>query len=440
MVHKPTLIIHGASSYTATELLAYLDTHPQGDQFEFILAGRTEAKLESKNDGLSTRREVVAVDLSDERSVEQLVEKGDVVVNLAGPFRLFNAEALIAECARTGKHYIDLTAETDWLRTDIIPKYNYLASKTGACIIPSCGFDSVPSDMVLYNALSTLQARYPNESITRSLSMFKVRGTVSGGTLASIYSMGELSPEERDTSEWAQVPSNGSSRRPQLTYTLPSIPALSTLTSRIGAFFFMYPYNRTLVRRSWFLSRLDEAQQPSKASDANDGASGKKEPVHGPKLIYEEAMDVGGSKWFSMLVTAFMGTVLGLVIGSSLIRRVLKYFLPSGMGGTPEQLRNGKTSLLSVAHTTSPNIFIETTYIGEGDPGYWHTCHLLAECALSLVLPPPEGTHLPPLGQRGGCLTPSTALGGVLVQRLRDSGKVKMESRLIMLDEGKKRR
>lgn len=59
--------------------------------------------------------------------------------------------------------------------------------------------------MVLYNALSTLQARYPNESITRSLSMFKVRGTVSGGTLASIYSMGELSPEERDTSEWAQV-------------------------------------------------------------------------------------------------------------------------------------------------------------------------------------------------------------------------------------------
>ena len=84
MVHKPTLIIHGASSYTATELLAYLDTHPQGDQFEFILAGRTEAKLESKNDGLSTRREVVAVDLSDERSVEQLVEKGDVVVNLAG--------------------------------------------------------------------------------------------------------------------------------------------------------------------------------------------------------------------------------------------------------------------------------------------------------------------------------------------------------------------
>lgn len=84
----------------------------------------------------------------------------------------------------------------------------------------------------------------------------------------------------------------------------------------------MYPYNRTLVRRSWFLSRLDEAQQPSKASDENDGASGKKEPVHGPKLIYEEAMDVGGSKWFSMLVTAVMGTVLGLVIGSSLVSQL----------------------------------------------------------------------------------------------------------------------
>lgn len=68
-----------------------------------------------------------------------------VVADALGPFRDFNAEALIAECARTGKHYIDLTGESDWLGNDIIPKYNYLASKTGACIIPSCGFDSVPS-------------------------------------------------------------------------------------------------------------------------------------------------------------------------------------------------------------------------------------------------------------------------------------------------------
>ena len=108
------------------------------------------------------------------------------------------------------------------------------------------------------------------------------------------------------------------------------------------------------------------------------------------------------------------------------------------------RLRNGSTALLSVAHTTRPGTYIETTYTGQGDPGYWHTCHLIAESALALVLPPPEGTCLPPLGQRGGCLTPSTGLGMVLVRRLRESGKVAMESRVIVVDddddEGKKRR
>lgn len=82
--HKPTLVIHGASSFTATELLSYLDSHPQGDQFEFILAGRTRSKLEAKNAELGIKRQVEVVDLTDERSVRALVEKGDVVLNLAG--------------------------------------------------------------------------------------------------------------------------------------------------------------------------------------------------------------------------------------------------------------------------------------------------------------------------------------------------------------------
>jgi short subunit dehydrogenase-like uncharacterized protein len=84
MTRKPTLIIHGASSFTATELLSYLDSHPQGDQFDFILAGRTLSKLQAKNAELGIEREVATVDLSEEASVRGLVERGDVVVNLAG--------------------------------------------------------------------------------------------------------------------------------------------------------------------------------------------------------------------------------------------------------------------------------------------------------------------------------------------------------------------
>ena len=86
-----------------------------------------------------------------------------------------------------------------------------------------------------------------------------------------------------------------------LFYTLPSLPGLSTLTSRIGAFFFMYPYNRTIVRRSWFLSRTAEAGGASAAGEKG------KEPVHGDSLQYEEAFDVGGGKLRSALVTFAMG-------------------------------------------------------------------------------------------------------------------------------------
>lgn len=81
---EPTLIIHGASSYTAKELLKYLESHPDGRSFEFLLAGRTKAKLDKVNEGLKKAREVVVVDLEDEGSVKRLIAKGNVVINLAG--------------------------------------------------------------------------------------------------------------------------------------------------------------------------------------------------------------------------------------------------------------------------------------------------------------------------------------------------------------------
>lgn len=83
-MHNPTLIVHGASSFTAKELLRYLDSHPDAGSFEFILAGRTKAKLDKANEKLKKKREVVVVDLEDERSVKSLVARGEVVINLAG--------------------------------------------------------------------------------------------------------------------------------------------------------------------------------------------------------------------------------------------------------------------------------------------------------------------------------------------------------------------
>lgn len=64
---------------------------------------------------------------------------------------------------------------------------------------------------------------------------------------------------------------------------------------------------------------------------------------------------------------------------------------------------------------------------------------MLAESALSLVLPPPEGTSLPPLAGIGGVLTPATGMGQVLVERLRKSGKVIIDSEVVEKSRGSKK-
>jgi short subunit dehydrogenase-like uncharacterized protein len=81
---KPVLIIYGATSYTAKELLLYLDSHPQQDEFDVILAGRNEEKLKAAASKLKKRHEIATCQLNDEEAVKNLVGKGNVVINLAG--------------------------------------------------------------------------------------------------------------------------------------------------------------------------------------------------------------------------------------------------------------------------------------------------------------------------------------------------------------------
>ncbi|WVQ94909.1 hypothetical protein IAU59_001995 [Kwoniella sp. CBS 9459] len=436
---KPTLIIYGATSFTARQLILYLDNHIDGKLFDFILAGRNASKLEATNNKLAGgKREIGVCQLDDEEGVKELVAKGDVVVNLAGPFRWHNAEALIKECARTGKHYVDLNGESAWLATEIIPRYHDLASSTGACIVPSCGFDSVPSDITLYTALKTLQTKYGKQAtIADSTSFFKLKGgSMSGGTIQTMYSVAELPKDQRRSGEFDLVPKSAplASRRstiPSLAYAL-DIPGQ---VRRFASFFFMYPFNRTIVRRSAYLSTL--VDKPGTEGSSNDAASA--EPVHDltKEMNYGEGIDTGRGKWGSGLFTAGLFFAFGLFFGSSLVRKLASYILPkAGEGATDENLHKASYVVTNVS-TSNPlpdsgkTVKVLTTFKAHGDPGYLSTCYLLVESALSLVLPSTTPSSLPPLAKIGGCLTPATGMGGVLVDRLNRSGKVVIESRII---------
>lgn len=82
--------------------------------------------------------------------------------------------------------------------------------------------------------------------------------------------------------------------KPIISLSHPLLP----FPTQIGAFFVMYPFNSTIVRRSWYLSRLpDNRRDPFADPSGSETTNGRdEEPKHGENLIYEEGMDVGGSK------------------------------------------------------------------------------------------------------------------------------------------------
>nr|XP_018999967.1 uncharacterized protein I203_07496 [Kwoniella mangroviensis CBS 8507]OCF63428.1 hypothetical protein I203_07496 [Kwoniella mangroviensis CBS 8507] len=428
MTSKPTLIIYGATSFTARNLLSYLDTHSEGDSFEFILSGRNQQKLEIANGKLQRPREVVVCQLNDEDDVKKLVEKGQVVVNLAGPFRWHNAEALIRhvqsrhhvhrKCCRTGKHYIDLCGESSWLATDIIPKYDSLAKETGAIIVPSCGFDSIPSDLSLWLAHKTLQSQYPDLTIQESTSFFKMKGgSMSGGTIQSMHSLAELPKDKRRSGEYDCIPQDGT-----IVKTVSPVKLLYSLSdptekgkTRYGSFFFMYPYNRTIVRRSQYLSTT--------------GAGIR----YGEKMTYAESMDIGRGWIGSTIFSLVLSISFGLFFLSSFVRRLSNYVLPkAGEGVTDEKLFKASYVVdnlsISTPSTDGKNVKVWTKFKAEGDPGYLSTCYLLAESGLSILL---NLQFLPPITKQGGLLTPSIAFGDILLDRLNRSGQFQVTSEIV---------
>ncbi|WWC95166.1 hypothetical protein V866_002020 [Kwoniella sp. B9012] len=425
MTSKPTLIIYGATSFTARNLLSYLDTHPEGDSFEFILSGRNQQKLEIANGKLQRPREVVSCQLDDEDGVKKLVEKGQVVVNLAGPFRWHNAEALIRECCRTGKHYVDLCGESSWLATDIIPKYDSLAKETGAIIVPSCGFDSIPSDLSLWLAHKTLQSQHPDLTIRESTSFFKMKGgSMSGGTIQSMHSLAELPKDKRRSGEYDCIPKDGT-----IVKTVSPVKLLHSLSdptekgkTRYGSFFFMYPYNRTIVRRSQYLSTT--------------GAGIR----YGEKMDYAESMDIGRGWIGSTIFSLILSFTFGLFFLSSLVRKLSNYVLPkAGEGVSDEKLFKASYVVdnlsISTPSTDGQTVKVWTKFKAEGDPGYLSTCYLLAESGLSILL---NLQSLPSITKQGGLLTPSIAFGDILLDRLSRSGKFQITSEIVGTSDNRK--
>ncbi|KAJ3823363.1 Saccharopine dehydrogenase-domain-containing protein [Lentinula raphanica] len=410
------LVVLGATGVTGRQVTLYLNAHPQGSRFTFAIAGRSRRKLDDLVSDLSLPKSIPVhvVDVTDFDQVEALVKTSKIVLNTVGPFAKWGPPVVRA-CARNGVHYVDLTGEQLFVR-DIIERYDYVATKTGSIIVPSCGLDSLPADIAVHlanNALKLLSEDTTSPlQIDTSTSSYDLHGVTSNGTISTIVLTLGSTPKhklvESLRDHYLSPVSGRPSPRPRLKYAM-TIP--STRDVLVGGYFVMTGSNRSIVQRSWGL--LEWNFLNGKSAEANSQR-------YGP-IIYDE---------FLCQKNTFRGILLTLtlLVGFTLMTLPPVRWIAGRLGvketskNLDKQLQDGSMRVINVTSSLPSSSFpkpvkVETVISAKGDPGYYLSPIMMAESALALLLNTEE---LPPLAKQGGVLTPAIALGDAVVKRLQE--------------------
>jgi short subunit dehydrogenase-like uncharacterized protein len=392
------LVVYGATGFVGRLLAAYLaDAAPAGTRI--ALAGRSRSRLEQVRGELPAAARdwpLVEADSTDAASLAALAASTRVLATTVGPY-VRHGLPVVEACARAGTHYADLTGEVLFVRR-AIDRTDAVARDTGARVVHACGYDSIPSD--LSALLLAERARADGAGGLRDVRLVATaRGGVSGGTVDSVrvqfQELGRDPAARRLTADpFALSPDRGAEpdiRQPR-DAALPS----RTPDGRWTAPFVMAPFNTRVVRRSNALQDW----------------------AYGRGLRYGEVMGCGRGISGAATATAVTAALAGFAAAMSLppTRSLLDRVLPEPGTGPGERTRARGWFRMEVDATTDSGRRYRATAAGRGDPGYAATAVMLGETALALAL---DGDRLP---DRAGSLTPATALGPVLVDRLRAAG------------------
>ncbi|UZJ26245.1 saccharopine dehydrogenase NADP-binding domain-containing protein [Rhodococcus antarcticus] len=399
------LVLHGATGFVGALTAAHLAAAaPAGTRI--ALSGRSAKKLRAVRDALGPAAagwELVVADATDQDALDELARRTTAVITTVGPYAA-HGMPLARACARAGTHYGDLTGEPLFVRR-CIDELDATAVASGARIVSSCGFDSVPSDLSVL-LLHQRVAADAAGSLGDTTMVAVAKGGVSGGTIAS--GRGQMAAVAADPSlgavladpytlspDRAREPDLG----PQSDRALQRAATIDpSLTGWVASFLMAY-HNTRIVRRSAAL--LDWS--------------------YGPTFRYREVMSTGSSFAAPVLAAGMAGALAGYDLLGPLVSRgvglkVLDRVAPKPGTGPDEATREGGYFTLRTYTRTTTGDRYRATFAAQGDPGYKATAVLLGEAGLALAL---DGERLP---VAAGVLTPATALGEVLADRLRAAG------------------
>jgi len=294
---------------------------------------------------------------------------------------------------RLGTDYCDLTGEPSWCKY-AIDKYDEDAKKKGVLIVPTCGFDSVPSDLGTQYILEYVKQTYKCECKSVSHVITKISGGVSGGTIASMVNEISGISSSSLSDAYSLNPPDKKPNKPQ-----PGdfgFIAYNSVVKKWTIPFLMASINSRVVQRSQALQ------------DFKYGT-----------FRYSERMAVGN---IFIALIMWLSLMVGMVaMFLPFVRPLLLWFLPKpGQGPKREGLKKGDNIMYFVAEPDSKGksgvpLHVVVKVSVKGDIGYYVSARMMGEAGLALAL---DRQSLP----HGGLFTPAAALGDIYRERLIKQG------------------
>lgn len=378
------IVLLGATGFVGRLAAQHLArSAPEG--VRIALAGRSLERLRHLGRELGVEWPTIEVDTTDDAAVERLAASTAVVATTVGPYLRYGAR-VVSACARAGTSYADLSGESIFVERSIRRNHD-IATRTGARIVHSCGFDSIPSDLGLGLAHLAVGGV---PIVAATLRVKSLRGGISGGTIDSLRQ--QLKEAKTDASARRLI-GNPYALTPGPSVRLPG-GAGSGWGRERGVWqapFVMGGYNQQIVQRTNYLTGWS----------------------YGRLLGYREVVRTGrGAAGFLRAAGIAAGTAAFVgALSFAPSRAIVDRVLPSpGSGPSAATIEHGRF-VLDVDVYPVEGSPVRATVAAPYDPGYGGTAVMLGESALSLAL-----DDLP---ERAGVLTPMVAMGEKLAERLR---------------------
>ncbi|GMP00858.1 MULTISPECIES: saccharopine dehydrogenase family protein [Bradyrhizobium] len=379
---KFDIVVYGATGFTGQLVAEYLATHYRDDKaLTWAMAGRSLDKLKSVRDAIGAPADtpLIVADASDAASLKAMVAQTRSVITTVGPYQ-FYGEDLLAACIAAGTDYFDLCGEPVWMR-QMIDKYDAAAKASGARIVFSCGYDSVPFELGTFFVQEEARRVFGAPAARVKGRVRDMRGTLSGGTAASAKATFDAVAKDLSlvtilNDHFALTPGFTGPKQPK-----GNRAAYEEDLQSWAAPFMMALINTRNVHRSNMLMGFP----------------------YGREFVYDEMVLTGpGEK------------------GEANAKRVMAVNAEKtgpnapkpGEGPSKEERENGLFNLLYVAIAPDGRM-VRAGVTGDRDPGYGSTSKMISECAICLLR---DAADVP-----AGFWTPGAAMQHKLIKRLQDN-------------------